>query len=67
MELEDRQRIQQMATSPGGKIFLDAIQRDFDKAMKYLLYCPVNELASAQGKACALHEVLKIVSDAHKT
>jgi hypothetical protein len=66
MTPEDRDRIKTMAGSPGGKIFLDRIQKDFDKAMKHLLYCESGELASAQGKACALHEVLKIVSDAHK-
>ena len=54
-----------LSLSNDGRAFLGEIGKDFDKAMQALLYAKVEDLATAQGAARALHETLKKITDAH--
>lgn len=53
-----------MARSPAGKLYLQKLQRDFDTTVVAMLYAPVHELQSLQGKARALHEQLSVFESA---
>jgi hypothetical protein len=62
---EYAERLVRLAESPDGQALLHDVGKDFDAAMKKLLYGDDNTLPTDRGYARALHEVLKKFTDAH--
>ena len=66
MEQVKAEALYRLSQLNDGRVYLDDLNDDFDKAMKMLLYAKAEDLATAQGAARALHEQLKKFTDARK-
>lgn len=65
MDIEQASLFVAMARSPAGKQYVDKLEKDYLHTVKQLLYAPVADLQTLQGKARALYEQLEIFNTAH--
>lgn len=65
MDVEQASLFVAMARSPAGQQYLDKLEKDYQHTVKQLLYAPVQDLQTLQGKARALFEQLEIFNNAH--
>jgi len=65
MDVEQASLFVAMARSPAGQQYLGKLEKDYNQTIRQLLYAPVSDLQTLQGKARALYEQLEIFNNAH--
>lgn len=66
MDKKKAESLGRLREHPDGNAYLRELAKDFDEAIRLMLYAESDQVLSAQGKARALHEQLKKFDDAEK-
>lgn len=63
---QDAEALLRLTTLPEGKVFMEQLHSDYDKAMRELLFADSDKILFNQGKAQGYHYILKKFTDARK-
>jgi hypothetical protein len=66
MDAEKAEAYLNAAANPAGRVVINDIKEDFDKAMRAVLKCPEEELQTRRGEARALEKILERFDSATK-